>query len=294
MELGIAYRGYYPTTQDIHTIQQLLNEHPDYSRRKLSLRLCELWNWRQPNGTLLDRKCRGVLLSLERAGFISLPPPTHIHSNNFQPRAKNRVIKTDTRCTATTIKELGHLDIRQVRRTMHDALCDSLIEQYHYLRFTQPVGEHLKYIIFSREQKPIAVIVFTSAPRHIGARDRYIGWDATIRRQNIHLIAYNTRFLILPWVCIPHLASHILGAISRRICSDWQKYYGHPLYFLETFVDTQRFAGTCYKAANWLYLGLTRGLGKNNKTGRPNRSIKAVWGYPLVKDFRERLKSWID
>lgn len=289
MDISIAYRGYHPTTQDIQTIQKLIHEHPDYSRRKLSLKLSELWNWRQQNGYLLDRKCRGVLLLLDRAGYISLPPPSHIHSNNFKSRVKDRIIKVDTICSANTIKELGPLNILQVRRTGHEHLCDSLIEQYHYLRFTQPVGEHLKYIVFSQEQNPLAVIVFTSAPRHIGARDRYIGWNAAIRRRNIHLMAYNTRFLVLPWVRVPHLASHLLGAISRRISLDWQVYYNHPIYFLETFVDTKRFAGTCYKAANWKYLGKTTGRGKNDHTYRPNRSIKAIWGYPLVKDFRERL-----
>jgi hypothetical protein len=273
----------------VQTIQNLIEKNPALSRRKLSIQLAELWNWRQQNGALLDRKCRGVMLLLERAGFITLPPPTHIHTNNFNSRVKSHPIEVITECSAASIKELGPLTIKEVRRTEHETFCDSLIEQYHYLRFTQPVGEHLKYLFFSQEWKPIAAIIFTSAPRHIGARDKHIGWTAETRRKNIHLMAYNTRFLIMPWVRIPHLASHILGAIARRICADWQKQYRHPIYFLETFVDTERFAGTCYKAANWQYLGLTKGLGKNSRTKRPNRSIKAVWGYPLVKDFRARL-----
>jgi hypothetical protein len=285
----LAYRGYNPSVEDIQTIENLIKENPDSSRRQLSIKLAELWNWRQLNGALLDRKCRGVLLVLERAEVIKLPPPTHMHTNNFKSRAKNRFIEVETKCKATSLKELGPLTIKEVRRSKYEVLCDSLIEQYHYLHFSQPVGEHLKYIFFSQEEKPLGVIIFTSAPRHIGARDKYIGWNAETRRKNIHLLAYNTRFLILPWVHIPHLASHILGTIAHRIGVDWQKHYKHPIYFLETFVDTERFAGTCYKAANWQYLGLTKGLGKNSKTKQPDRSIKAVWGYPLVKDFQRRL-----
>ena len=137
--------------------------------------------------------------------------------------------------------------------------------------------------------RPIACFAFSSAPRHIGCRDRFIGWDQEQRKQSIHLIAYNTRFLILPWVEVRYLASHLLGRIAKKAADDWQQLYNHPIYFLETFVDTERFAGTSYRAANWVYLGRTTGRGKDDQTHKPNRSIKAVWGYPLSGDFRERL-----
>ena len=132
-------------------------------------------------------------------------------------------------------------------------------------------------------------MVYSSAPRHIGCRDRFIGWPAAVRRQNIHLIAYQSRFLILPWVHVSYLASHLLGRIARLLPADWQRIYHHPVYFQETFVDPERFKGTCYQAANWLYLGKTTGRGKNDQTKKPNRSIKAVWGYPLCRDFRAKL-----
>ena len=132
-------------------------------------------------------------------------------------------------------------------------------------------------------------MAFSSAPRHIGSRDKFIGWDQEKRKRNIHLIAYNTRFLILPWINVRYLASHVLSKMVKRISKDWQDIYNHPLYFLETFVDTERFEGTCYKAANWIYLGKTTGRGKNDQTNKPNRSIKAVWGYPLNKNFKELL-----
>jgi len=162
------------------------------------------------------------------------------------------------------------------------------MQQHHYLGYTQPVGEHLKYMVYAGE-RPIACMAWSSAPRHLGSRDRFIGWTAPARLANIRLLAYNTRFLILPWVTVPHLASHLLGRIARRLSADWQSVYGHPIYFLETFIDPQRFRGTCYRAANWTFMGVTTGRGKDAPTYEPNRSIKQVLGYALVKDFRQRL-----
>jgi hypothetical protein len=150
------------------------------------------------------------------------------------------------------------------------------------------VGEQLKYVVFAG-QRPIACLAWSSAPRHIGCRDRFIGWSAAARVQNLSHIACNTRFLLLPWVRIACLASHILGAMVRIVPRDWERLYGHPLYYLETFVDEDRFAGTCYRAANWRHLGRTTGRGKNDQTRGPNRSCKAVWGYSLAKDFRSHL-----
>ena len=143
-------------------------------------------------------------------------------------------------------------------------------------------------MIYSGE-RPIACFTWSSAPRHIGCRDRYIGWNKKQRERNLQLMAYNSRYLILPWVSSKSLASHLLGKMVKQISEDWQEIYHHPVYFLETFVDTERFKGTCYRAANWVYLGKTTGRGKNDQTNKANRSIKAVWGYGLVKDFRERL-----
>jgi hypothetical protein len=162
------------------------------------------------------------------------------------------------------------------------------MQQYHYLGYTQPVGEHVKYLVYS-EERPIAALAFSSAPRHLGPRDRFIGWSAQQRRQNIRFLAYNTRFLIMPWVHVPHLASHILGQMARRLSSDWQQLYGHPIYFLETFIDPQRFKGTCYRAANWNVLGRTTGRGHKDLTHQQNRPIKEILGYPLTKHFQRLL-----
>ena len=152
------------------------------------------------------------------------------------------------------------------------------------------MGEHLKYLVYAAG-RPIACVAWSSAPRHLGARDRFIGWSAEARRRNIRFLAYNPRYLILPFVKVPHLASHVLGQMARRIATDWERFYGHPIYFLETFVDPERFRGTCYRAANWVLLGRTTGRGKQSNSYVPNRSIKEILGYPLTRRFRELLES---
>jgi hypothetical protein len=288
MDLEITYRGRQATTQDVEFIKRVIAQNPDISRRALSYTLCEAWNWRQPNGQLRDMVCRGFLLHLARAGVIRLPEKKCNPQNPFLQRKKPEKVLIDQTPVYTKVAHIQPLEIQQVRRTPKEKLYNGLIAQYHYLGYCQPVGEHLKYIVFAK-QRPIACFCFSSAPRHIGSRDRYIGWPAKVRQKNLSLIANNTRFLILPWVHIPCLGSHLLGRMVKVVAKDWQRVYNHPLYFLETFVDTERFRGICYRAANWIYLGDTTGRGKNDNTKKPNRSIKAVLGYPLVKDFRHKL-----
>jgi hypothetical protein len=288
MDLEIKYRGRQATSKDIEFINTLIAQNPDMSRRALSCKLCEEWNWKQPNGHLRDMVCRGFLLCLDRAGYIKLPDKKCTPHNPFLQRKKPEKVLIDQTPVYTTVTNIQPLEIQQVRRTPEEKLYNGLIAQYHYLGYCQPVGEHLKYIIFMKK-RPIACFSFSSVPRHIGSRDRYIGWPAKVRQKNLSLIANNTRFLILPWVHIPCLGSHLLGRMVKVVAIDWQKVYNHPLYFLETFVDKELFRGTCYRAANWIYLGDTTGRGKNDNTNKPNRSIKAVFGYPLVKDFRHKL-----
>src|SRR5882724_3226051 len=214
--------------------------------------------------------CRGLLLMLERAGEIELPP---VRRRPHGRLAKPKPVVADDRPVCGPLSELGPLTIEQVRRTPQEALFNGLVEQYHYLGYEQPVGEHLKYLVSAKGQV-IACLAWSSSPRHLGCRDRFIGWGMEARRRNIHLLAYNTRFLILPWVTVPHLASHILGRMAKQVPGDWQRLYAHPVYLLETFVDPERFRGTCYRAANWVVVGRTTGRGKNDLTHKPNRSIK--------------------
>jgi len=232
--------------------------------------------------------CRSLLLHLHRSGYINLPPIKFHPNNPLANRTKPKKITVDT----TPITELPRhekIEICQVRRTSSEDLYNSLIDQYHYLGYVYPIGEYLKYIFFIAD-RPIGCMGFSSAVRHIKCRDQFIGWSTQQRASHLHLMAYNTRFLILPWVSIYSLASQLLSKIAKIVSADWLTYYNHPVYYLETFVDTQRFLGSCYKASNWIYLGNTTGRGKNDHTHQPNRSIKAVWGYPLVKNFRERLQ----
>lgn len=284
----LKYRGRVLTTEDILYIRTLIAAHPGESRRRLSEKLCEAWHWKQPNGALRDMVCRGLLLMLDRTGQIELPAVKFVPVNPLVRRARPAPVQIDTSPLEGRIDQIGPLQFAQVRRSPEERLFNSLLEQYHYLRYEQPVGEHAKYLVWT-QGRPIACLAWSSAPRHLGSRDRYIGWSAEARRRNIRFIAYNTRFLIVPWVHIENLASHILGRMAVRISEDWQQIYGHPIYFLETFVDPERFRGTCYRAANWVLLGKTTGRGKQSNSYVPNRSIKQILGYPLTKRFRELL-----
>lgn len=288
MGIVFEYRRRQVTSEEVEFIRELIAAHPNDSRRSLSKRLCEAWDWRQPNGSLRDMVCRSLMLGLHRAGHIELPPVRQVPPNPLAKRKKPALVEVDRTPVRGTLRSLGPLRIRQVRRTDAEPLLNGLIEMHHYLGYTQPVGEHLKHLVYAGP-RPIACFTWSSAPRHLGPRDRFIGWSARARRQNIRFVVYNSRFLILPWVEVPHLASHLLGRMVRMLPGEWTEVYGHPVHFAETFVYPARFKGTCYRAANWVYLGRTTGRGKDDQTGRPNRPLKDVLGYPLTKHFRQLL-----
>ena len=285
----LRYRGRTLDGADLAFIRQLIAEHPDLSRRRLSARLCQAWNWVQPNGALRDMVCRGLLLQLHRAGLIELPAKRFCVPNNVVAhRRQARDLDLDQSPIAAPLAELGVVEIRQVRRAEGEELFSQLLANHHYLGYCRPVGEHLKYLVFARG-RPVACLGWSSAPRHLAPRDQFIGWSKEQRIRGLHRIAYNTRFLIFPWVDVRLLASHILGRIARRISEDWQELYHHPVELLETFIEPGRFRGTCYRAANWLCLGRTTGRGHKDHTNRPNRSLKELWVYPLSRNFRELL-----
>jgi len=290
MQKAWKYRGRAVSVGEIGFIRELIATHPEAGRCALSRRLCEAWNWKQANGALCDQICRGLLLKLERAGEIQLPPVRFRPARN--PLAERRppeLVVADERPVRGPLSGLLPLEIQLVRRSADEPLFNSLIEQYHYLGYEQPVGEHLKFLVKVGGQA-IACLAWSSAPRHLGARDRFIGWDLEARRRNIRLIAYNSRYLILPWVeQVPHLASHILGRMARRVARDWERMYAHPIYLLETFVDPERFRGTCYRAANWIVVGQTTGRGKDCQSWKRNRSIKQILVLPLHRRFRQLL-----
>jgi hypothetical protein len=291
MEIVLHHRGRAVTAGELATIRQLIAAHPSASRRQLSQLLCEAWSWRQANGALRDMVCRSLLLALERTGQIVLPAPRRRPPNNAIARRRPAAIDLDRTPLRTRLEALGPLAIRPVpRRSDAERLFDGLLAAHHYLGYARPVGEQLKYLVLAGE-RPVAGLAWGSAPRHLGPRDRFIGWSPAARRRNLRYLAYNTRFLILPWVEVPQLASHVLGRIARRVASDWERRYGHPVYYLETFVDPSRFRGTCYRAANWIALGRTTGRGHADPHHRPNRPRKQVLGYPLSPRFRERLQA---
>jgi Druantia protein DruA len=290
MEPLLSFRGRDITPQDASFIRDLIARHPDASRYALSKKLCEAWDWRQENGELRHMVCRSLMLALHRAGHIELPPARYTPRNPMTHRQRPVLGPVDQRPVQMSLKALGPLALRQVRRTDDEGVFNGLVETFHYLGYTQPVGAHLKYLVWAQAlERPVACLALSSAPRHLGPRDRYIGWSSEARKRNIRFVVYNSRYLILPWVRVEHLASHLLGWVAREVSGEWERVYGHPVYFLETFVDPARFRGTCYRAANWVYLGQTTGRGKDDHTNRPNRPLKDVLGYPLTKRFRELL-----
>ena len=288
MPVEWRYRGRTVSNEDIVFIRDLIAQQPQLSRRRLSAKLCEAWQWKQANGALRDMVCRGLLLMLHRNGEIELPAVRQISLNPFVKRARPQPVLIDATPLDKRLDQIRPIELVQVRRTADEPLFNSLIEQHHYLGYEQPVGEHLKYLVLTHG-RPIACMAWSSAPRHIASRDRFIGWSAEERRRNLRFLAYNTRFLILPWVRVEHLASHILGRVVGQLSRDWERMYGHAVYFAETFIDPGRFRGTCYRAANWKLLGLTTGRGRASNSKRPNRPIKEVLGYPLHRNFRQLL-----
>lgn len=290
MDHVVKLQGRELTCADITFVRHLIKQHPQYSRRKLSIALSEAWQWYNANGTLKDMACRSLLNKLHERQLIELPPrrqsPTSRMSSASYP-----LVKHDTTAICGPLHALKPLRVITVHREPDTApLCNHLLSRYHYLGFSGTVGENMKYLIVDRYDRPVACLLFGSSAWSCADRDIAIGWDNDARQRNICFTTNNTRFLILPWVSVTHLASHILAMISRRIRADWRARYGHDLYLLETFVDTQRFAGTCYRAANWHVVGQTRGRTRNDRFSTIKVSSKSVLVYPLVTDFRSRLQ----
>lgn len=287
-EVLLSFRGRPIRQADVTFLRELIARNPGLSRRRLSVKVCEAWQWVQPNGQPRDMVCRGLMLVLHRAGHIELPPPRQAAINNaIRHRQIAQLEFCDTTPIEGSLASLGALEIRLVRRAEGERLFNYLINQYHYLGFSRPVGEHLKYLVLWGD-RPVACLAWNSGPLKLTLRDQFVGSPRKAYAHNLHLIAYNSRYLIAPWVRVPHLASHLLGRIACRISADWQALYHHPILLLESFVDIERFAGTCYRAANWTCVGRSEGRGTKSKSG-DRTSIKELWVYPLRRDFRQKL-----
>jgi len=274
---------------EVELIRRLLVENPDWHRTRLSRELCAIWNWRNGSGRIKDMAARTLLLKLEQRKLITLPP----RQGSAHNAARNRFLNLhehDQMPVTGSLQTLLPLSINMVEKNTADLMIfKSLIAQHHYLGLRNTVGENLKYLIFDRRERLVGALLFGSAAWQTQPRDTFIGWSVPARRSGLSLITNNTRFLIPGWVRVPYLASHILSRISRRIDIDWQRKYGHRIHLLETFVDRDRFLGTCYRAANWICVGQTKGRTRNGPNGAPIATIKDVYVYPLNKNFRHTL-----
>lgn len=293
MNTIIRLQGRDLASKDLDFIRQLIADNTTFSRRKLSIALCEAWDWRNARGDIKDMASRALMLKLHERGEIALPERRRAPSNRMKQR-EIVPIEHSTNSITETLKNLQPLRIVNVQaRSGEEALYNHLLASYHYLSYKSAVGENMKYLIFDKANRPLACLLFGSSAWSSKVRDNTIGWQPDVRQHNINYTTNNTRFLILPWVQVPHLASHILGLISRRIKRDWMTRYNHTIYLLETFVDKSRFKGTCYIAANWRPIGDTQGRSRNDRHGKMSVPIKAVLLYPLDKKYKNILSTKI-
>src|SRR5665647_478352 len=277
------------TEVEIALINELIANNPTWGRTRLSKELCLIWNWCDHNGNPKDISCRDMLRKLDAKERICLPKAKFI---TRQPGSRDRIELQihDTSEITCSIKDVMPVRIEIVKpRTSQANEFKSLIEQYHYLGFDRTISESIKYMVYSRQGQLVACLLFGSSAWSCAPRDTFIGWSPTARQKSLIYTTNNIRFLILPWVRITHLASHILGRVCRRISTDWQEKYGHPVYLLETFVEQNRFKGTCYKAANWINVGETTGRGRNDRYTSLHVPIKDIYLFPLSTTFREVL-----
>jgi len=287
MDETTTVQGREITQDDIELVRRLIEANPSRNRTRLSQELCLLWNWRAANGPIKDMACRTLLSKLEQRGHITLP------ERRSPGRGSRKVsipyVPHNTASIACSLSALKPVHVQLVENTGLLDLFQCLLSRYHYLGFRSTVGENMKYLIFDRKHNPVACLLFGSAAWKCAPRDDFIGWDANTRKVNLNFLTNNMRFLILPWVRVPHLASHILGRVARRISSDWIEKYGHPIYLLETFVERDCFQGICYRAANWIYVGQTKGHSRNDRYTTLKVPVKDTYLYPLTKRFREAL-----
>lgn len=291
MNNTISIQGRVLTSNDIDFVRQLIADHPAWSRRQLSIALSEAWQWRNARGVLKDMACRSLLLKLHQREYIKLPARRQIPTSRM---AKRQIpdVAHNTAPVTQPLKALRSLSVIDVHRHQaHEPLFSCLLSRYHYLGYTSPVGENMKYLVTDCRDRPLACLLFGSSAWSCASRDADIGWDRSSRARNLQLTTNNTRFLIFPWVTVPHLASHLLALISRRISQDWMSRYGHRVYLLETFVDQERFHGTCYRAANWRHVGQTRGRSRNDRHTRMKVPVKSIFLYPLAPDYQAQLMS---
>lgn len=292
MQLPTTLQGRPFGPEQLRQVQVLIRQNGGWSRYQLSRELAALWNWRTPQGQLKDMAARTLLLKLQEQGWIELPArrmksPTR---SGRPPAAGGPALEeSPVECALKELVPLQLHEVSQPEQRQTRLRLEASLHRYHYLGYRSRVGQNVQYWVCDKQARPLACVVFGAPAWQCAVRDQWIGWSASERTRQLGLIVNNTRFLIFSWVRVPHLASHILSQTSRRIRQDWQAKYGQPVWLLETFVDRQRFAGTCYRAANWLCLGQTKGRGRQGPAGRLSTTIKDVYVWPLHCDFRLHL-----
>jgi Druantia protein DruA len=289
--VSLLLQGRPVGSAELGLIRQLIIDHPEWSRRRLSQVLCEAWNWRNAAGQLKDMASRTLLVKLQQRGHLQLPARRQSPVNRMRatPPAVGR---WDTAPQSGPLSQLAPLQVSEVSR--HPGPGQELaaaLAQFHYLGFGGTVGENLQYTVRDGRGRLLACLVFGAAAWQCQPRDQFIGWTAEQRQRNLGLLSGQTRFLILPWVQVPHLASWTLAAALRNLSADWQAKYGHPIHLVETFVQRDRFQGTAYQAAHWIEVGQTTGRTRQDRSSRIQVPRKDIYLYPLHRQFRERLSS---
>jgi Domain of unknown function (DUF4338) len=276
---------------DVESVRGLVAENPGASRYKLSRLLCQGWDWRDPKGQLKDMAARSLLLKLEERGWIQLPAKRRESPNRMRHK-KVGWVEHERQPIVGSLDPLLPLDVRELSSWPEDTpLFECLLRQHHYLSHTSSVGLNLKYLVRDRHGRPVSCLLFGSAAWQCAARDEFIGWSAVERQQALQRITNNTRFLVLPWVEVRHLASHVLSRVLRQLRADWKRKYARPLHLVETFVDTSRFVGRCYRAANWIDVGQTTGRTRQDRFNQIQVPPKRILVYPLTADFRGALRA---
>jgi hypothetical protein len=287
MDWPLKMQGRFVTEAEVNEVRMLLQKHPLWNRSRLSRELCGRWKWRRPDGQIKDMACRELLRKLESRTLIKLPPRQRPGPGRLPAIEPIEVDQRPVSCRLSDIKPVKIVNASNCAD--YEKVFNYLVKQYHYLSYGRPVGQNMKYMILGRNERFLGCLLFGAAAWKTEARDRWIGWPTDVRERNLGLICNNTRFLILDWVKVPHLASHAFGACLRRLPRDWRRRYGTDIVMVETFVDTMRYAGTCYKAANWFKIGQTKGRSRQDRDRKLKVSVKDVFVYPLRRDFRQLL-----
>jgi hypothetical protein len=290
MDKIIHCQGRVLHQSEVCCLQTIIDKHPDWSRHKITQNICQRWEWRTSTGQLKTFAARSLIDKLEQRGQLKLPPIRIAKRRPQRPPFPKGFIAPVNRPITSSLNKLTPLSINiPLANSYEDDCVGYYLSQHHYLGFNRTVGENLKFLIRDKFGRDLACLLFGSAAWKTAPRDNFIGWSPEIRKANINAITNNTRFLLLPWIRVPHLASYVLARVLRRIKQDWMHKYGHPIHMVETFVECDRFKGTCYKASNWFCVGKTKGRSRQDRYNNLVVPVKDIYLYPLTRNFLQML-----